>query len=435
MKLTIAILVLVVLVFWIPNVYAQKGDDPGIPDTVVFVASVVPGPSSDQLQMDIWVYSDEHLEGVSMGITWDNPKIQMDSAKATSLLTIGFALGPFFYEDGSITKTNTNQRFMLGGATLFTPGIPASSERRLWASYYFTATDWTESDCVIFDTLQYNAATYCGFSTTVDSPNTFVPRFEGELEVGVCGYLLVDPMVLNFNTVEGEINPITQSFAVNSDVDALVFSVSNSEIWLTPTSSSSSTPTTVDCVVDVTTLSAGSYVDTVTITSEDAENSPQYVAINLTVQADIDGDAIPDDNDNCPAVYNPGQVDSDLDDIGDSCDICPLDPLNDHDGDSHCANADNCPDDPNPDQLDTDGDGVGDICCCTGLRGNVDYEIPDGINIVDLTYLVAYLFTGGPPPPCFDEGDVDGNDEINIADLTYIVAYLFTGGPPPVVCP
>ncbi|MBU8933406.1 MAG: dockerin type I repeat-containing protein [candidate division Zixibacteria bacterium] len=71
--------------------------------------------------------------------------------------------------------------------------------------------------------------------------------------------------------------------------------------------------------------------------------------------------------------------------------------------------------------------------CCEGLRGNVD---DDGeVNIADLTYLVAYLFTGGPPPPCLEEADVNGDGEINIADLTYLVAYLFTGGPPPVACP
>ncbi|RKX28810.1 MAG: hypothetical protein DRP47_03420 [Candidatus Zixiibacteriota bacterium] len=56
------------------------------------------------------------------------------------------------------------------------------------------------------------------------------------------------------------------------------------------------------------------------------------------------------------------------------------------------------------------------------------------IDVADLTYLVAYLFTGGPPPPCEDEGDVDGSDGIDVADLTYLVAYLFTAGPEPPPC-
>ncbi|MBU8933605.1 MAG: dockerin type I repeat-containing protein [candidate division Zixibacteria bacterium] len=76
-----------------------------------------------------------------------------------------------------------------------------------------------------------------------------------------------------------------------------------------------------------------------------------------------------------------------------------------------------------------------DGTCCNhdGIRGNVD-DVGD-INIADLTYLVAYLFTGGPPPQCLEETDVNGDGEINIADLTYLVSYLFTGGPPPVSCP
>ncbi|MBU8932994.1 MAG: VCBS repeat-containing protein [candidate division Zixibacteria bacterium] len=75
--------------------------------------------------------------------------------------------------------------------------------------------------------------------------------------------------------------------------------------------------------------------------------------------------------------------------------------------------------------------------CCEGLRGNVD-NIGE-VNIADLTYLVAYLFTGGPPPPCSPESNVDGitsesGGEIDIADLTQLVSYLFTGGSAPGVC-
>jgi len=54
----------------------------------------------------------------------------------------------------------------------------------------------------------------------------------------------------------------------------------------------------------------------------------------------------------------------------------------------------------------------------------------DGIgpNIADLTYLVAYLFGGGPPLPWEDAGDVNASGGINVADLTYMVAFLFGGG-------
>ena len=71
-------------------------------------------------------------------------------------------------------------------------------------------------------------------------------------------------------------------------------------------------------------------------------------------------------------------------------------------------------------------------CGCCLLRGDVDRS--GAINVSDLTYLVAYLFSGGAPPPCADEGDVDGSGAINVSDLTYLVAYLFSGGPPPPPC-
>jgi len=57
-------------------------------------------------------------------------------------------------------------------------------------------------------------------------------------------------------------------------------------------------------------------------------------------QDDLDGDGIPDAEDNCPTVPNADQADGDGDGVGDVCDNCPLAF--------------------NPDQ--SDGDGVGDVC-------------------------------------------------------------------------
>ena len=124
---------------------------------------------------------------------------------------------------------------------------------------------------------------------------------------------------------------------------------------------------------------------------------------------DSDGDLIIDTEDNCPSVYNPkvawtdinggqhanSQKDSDLDGIGDECDLCRYDRDNDIDGDGVCAwtgastpsalglnlvvgvDIDNCPYIFNPkvahwvdidggdhydSQPDRDGDGIGDAC-------------------------------------------------------------------------
>jgi len=75
--------------------------------------------------------------------------------------------------------------------------------------------------------------------------------------------------------------------------------------------------------------------------------------------------------------------------------------------------------------------------CCIGNRGNVDGDGGDQVNVGDLTYLVDYLFRGGPPPPCTEEANVDGDllEQVNVGDLTYLVDYLFRAGPPPPSCP
>ena len=79
-------------------------------------------------------------------------------------------------------------------------------------------------------------------------------------------------------------------------------------------------------------------------------------------------------------------------------------------------------------------------CCILPIRGNVDYDPGDEIDISDLVYLVDYMFSGGPEPPCWPEGNIDGNGPddnsgIDISDLVYLVDYMFTGGPAPVECP
>jgi hypothetical protein len=99
-----------------------------------------------------------------------------------------------------------------------------------------------------------------------------------------------------------------------------------------------------------------------------------------------DGDGIPDGSDNCPAAYNPDQLDTDGDGQGNVCDSDDdgdgisdadelgkgTDPLKaDSDGDGRSDNADNCPVKANPNQADADGDGIGDVCDPTPLPPDV----------------------------------------------------------------
>ena len=73
-----------------------------------------------------------------------------------------------------------------------------------------------------------------------------------------------------------------------------------------------------------------------------------------------DGDALCDEEDNCPDNANTSQSDSDDDGVGNACD--------------------NCYSVYNPDQLDTDGDGEGDAC-----------DPDDGLDIIESNHQLTVL--------------------------------------------
>ncbi|MFH1892995.1 MAG: dockerin type I repeat-containing protein [Candidatus Zixiibacteriota bacterium] len=77
-------------------------------------------------------------------------------------------------------------------------------------------------------------------------------------------------------------------------------------------------------------------------------------------------------------------------------------------------------------ELDCPGCQLGPGC----IIGDADGS--GGVDIDDVVYLIAYIFTGGPPPDkavCC--GDADGSGGVDIDDVVYLIAYIFTGGPAP----
>lgn len=99
------------------------------------------------------------------------------------------------------------------------------------------------------------------------------------------------------------------------------------------------------------------------------------------ISIDLDGDGIPDTEDNCPCTVNPFQSDPDGDGIGYMCDNCP-----------YVRNVD---------QRDTDGDGVGDAC---------DTEPTTSSPTTTTSIMYPPMPPTPPPTPECDE-DADCDDE------------------------
>jgi len=50
------------------------------------------------------------------------------------------------------------------------------------------------------------------------------------------------------------------------------------------------------------------------------------------------------------------------------------------------------------------------------------------VNIIDITYIIAYLYDNGPEPQPMDAADVNGSSDINIMDVTAIIENLYFDG-------
>lgn len=107
---------------------------------------------------------------------------------------------------------------------------------------------------------------------------------------------------------------------------------------------------------------------------------------------DVDGDGVPNAIDNCPSHYNPGQSDFDGDGFGDACDNCVLVP--------------------NPDQLDSDGDGYGDVC--PPLPCPADLDGDQAVGGSDLAIILGGWGAAGA-------GDIDGDTIVGGADLAILL--------------
>jgi len=76
--------------------------------------------------------------------------------------------------------------------------------------------------------------------------------------------------------------------------------------------------------------------------------------------------------------------------------------------------------------------------CCVGIRGNIDGDPEERVDIADLVFLVDYMFLSGPEPGCGPETNINGLDGDvlpDISDLVFLLDYMYLDGPEPPSCP
>lgn len=93
--------------------------------------------------------------------------------------------------------------------------------------------------------------------------------------------LVIDTTEIEFYTVARTNNPDPQALLIESNDVALNFEIAVDASWLSVDPPSGTTPATVTISVDITGLEAGEHYGYLTITSGDAENSPQTVRVRL----------------------------------------------------------------------------------------------------------------------------------------------------------
>jgi len=97
------------------------------------------------------------------------------------------------------------------------------------------------------------------------------------------------------------------------------------------------------------------------------------ILLHTGLNADTDGDGVPDDSDNCVRKSNPDQQDIDRDGFGDLCD--------------------NCPAVYNPDQGDSNGNAIGDACEQTIVEVRISFNSGFGRGSGTVTWRTTHEYS------------------------------------------
>jgi parallel beta-helix repeat protein len=116
----------------------------------------------------------------------------------------------------------------------------------------------------------------------VNSPQ-YVPV---TLTVQVAGKIALSPDSMHFSADSGDANPKPQDLSItNTGGGLLTWTLSKDAEWLRVSDSMGTAPSTVTVTADISNLSPDQYLGVITVSSDNATNSPQYMPVTLTIDA------------------------------------------------------------------------------------------------------------------------------------------------------
>ena len=173
-----------------------------------------------------------------------------------------------------------------GGAKIFGPGIVDGTDSLCW---WIETTPSTDGDTLCIDSAFYPPGGQWLWAT--NGPlGAFTPDWGGPYcfhvydPTAVPESLEVTPGTLYFTAVEGGANPDPDTFTVSeTGGGAIAFTLAETSGWFALDTTAGTTPQDVEVSVDISSLTAGSYFDSVIVASGEANNSPQLAYISLEV--------------------------------------------------------------------------------------------------------------------------------------------------------
>lgn len=278
-KSAVAALVAILMVGFASSVQASQDPlDLGEADSVS-VLLLQPRLGLDSVaSVQLLVRNDaQPVAGLSVGLSWDSPKLRLDSVVFSAEATAAFTIFRYGYYKGSLDSSNVHRLFQCAAAGFPANALAASDEPKLIATYFFGLINWGSGDSFCVDSAAF-----------VDL--SFLDPAAGEYRVNWRGIGCV------------EAGPDGDGDGIGDDWDNCP-QLAN--------------PEQQDFDAD----DIGDACDLCTDTDQDGFGNPGFVA-----------NTCPDDN--CPDVYNPGQEDEDQDGYGDACDFCCIGRVGDANGQS-----------------------------------------------------------------------------------------------------